>query len=226
MKKRRYARFQSRIISWLLAVGLVLTGMPGGIPASLSGTVYAAEAERTEFSGQKENSAGEDATASDATTGDITTGDTTTGDATTGDTTTGDVTPEDYTGYYGYLPIPGHQKPEKVKVSVNRVHVQSVTQSKYVPTDDILPLTRSQNPYGTCWTFSTMATVEASAIKAGVEISSTADLSEWHIAYFSYKADAVDPLGGLDGDHNRIADGYDYLDTGGNVGLAGNLLVS
>lgn len=226
MKKRRYARFQSRIISWLLAVGLVLTGMPGGIPASLSGTVYAAEAERTEFSGQKENSAGEDATASDATTGDITTGDTTTGDATTGDTTTGDVTPEDYTGYYGYLPIPGHQKPEKVKVSVNRVHVQSVTQSKYVPTDDILPLTRSQNPYGTCWTFSTMATLEASAIKAGVETPSTVDLSEWHIAYFSYKADAVDPLGGLDGDHNRIADGYDYLDTGGNVGLAGNLLVS
>ena len=65
---------------------------------------------------------------------------------------------------------------------------------------------RNQNPYGTCWTFGTMASVEAYMIKHGIINGDTGaaattamDLSESHLAWFNY-TNAYDKLGMLTGD--------------------------
>jgi C1A family cysteine protease len=42
---------------------------------------------------------------------------------------------------------------------------------------------RDQNPYGTCWSFGAMASLESTFQKAG---KGTFDFSEWHLAYFAY----------------------------------------
>ena len=48
---------------------------------------------------------------------------------------------------------------------------------------DILPAPRNQNPYGTCWIFSSIGGLEADLIKSGGE-SKDIDLSEFFLAYY------------------------------------------
>lgn len=83
------------------------------------------------------------------------------------------------------------------------------------------PSLRNQNPYGTCWAFSSMGLAEFDLINDGTKDSSV-DLSELQLAYFTYNS-VVDPLGGTDGDnaiyHNENAT-YDYLNAGGNYEYA------
>ncbi len=83
-------------------------------------------------------------------------------------------------------------------------------QSKFI-TEKLPPL-RNQNPYGTCWAFATMALVEINLMKKGV--IENPDLSELHLAYFSYNS-VVDPLGGTEDDYNRTAPSG-ILNLGGN----------
>jgi Cysteine protease len=42
---------------------------------------------------------------------------------------------------------------------------------------------RDQNPFGTCWAFSSLASLESTFLKAG---KGAFDFSEWHLAYFAY----------------------------------------
>ena len=77
---------------------------------------------------------------------------------------------------------------------------------------------KDQNPYGTCWTFAAMAASEADAIKNEGGDASSLDLSELHLAYFTY-SEKTDPIGGLDGDSLQPI-GSDFLDIGGNNNLA------
>ncbi|WP_027179689.1 lectin like domain-containing protein [Maridesulfovibrio bastinii] len=44
---------------------------------------------------------------------------------------------------------------------------------------------RDQNPYGTCWAFAVISSMESSALKHGIN---PADFSEKHLAYFTYTA--------------------------------------
>lgn len=43
---------------------------------------------------------------------------------------------------------------------------------------------RNQNPYGTCWTFAAMASMESTAMK--LLDAESADLAEWDLAYYGY----------------------------------------
>lgn len=45
---------------------------------------------------------------------------------------------------------------------------------------------KNQNPHGTCWAFSAVACAEADAIKNHGADKDKLDLSEWHLAYFTY----------------------------------------
>ena len=77
---------------------------------------------------------------------------------------------------------------------------------------------KNQNPYGTCWSFATMAASEASMIKEGLGQKDSLDLSEWQLAYFTAHS-VTDPLGGTAGDCFALAD-TDYLNAGGNQQIA------
>ncbi len=84
---------------------------------------------------------------------------------------------------------------------------------------------KNQNPYGTCWTFGTMAAIEAYMIKHGIinkdtgaAATTSMDLSELHLAWFTYSA-AYDKLGMLSGD-SSAATYSNYLNNGGTGSLA------
>lgn len=79
------------------------------------------------------------------------------------------------------------------------------------------PEVRDQDPYGTCWAFSTMGLLEYDLINHKLADKSI-NLSPLQLAYFTYNF-AQDPLGGTVNDsayyHNDNAS-QSYLDTGGN----------
>ena len=75
---------------------------------------------------------------------------------------------------------------------------------------------KNQNPYGTCWSFATIAASESSLWKEGLS-TSKCNLSELHLAYFMSHS-VADPLGGTKGDSFVHTDSW--LE-GGNSQLAG-----
>lgn len=76
----------------------------------------------------------------------------------------------------------------------------------------VTPVT-DQNPFGTCWAFSTIAAAESSILTKG--LATSVDLSERHLAYFTYHPQ-VDPLGGTAGDGTKaLSSGFtgEFSDT-------------
>ena len=77
---------------------------------------------------------------------------------------------------------------------------------------------KDQNPYGTCWTFSTAAIAEGSAIKE--QIAEAPDYSEFFAGYTVYHRSGInDPLGNTSGDYMDApgeSQGYWY-EKGGNL---------
>lgn len=95
---------------------------------------------------------------------------------------------------------------------------------------DSYPSTRNQNPYGTCWAFSSIGLAEFDlindSIKGNGTVDSSIDLSELQLAYFTYNS-VLDPLGGTEGDsakyYNENAT-ESYLNYGGNYEIASRRL--
>jgi len=62
---------------------------------------------------------------------------------------------------------------------------------------------KDQRPFSTCWSFASIACVEACTLRNNIlpgETAETLDLSERHLSYFSYHV-PEDPLGYTDGDY-------------------------
>ena len=80
------------------------------------------------------------------------------------------------------------------------------------------PVNRNQNPYGTCWAFSSTGLAEFDLINDGLADKDTIDFSEAQLAYFTYNF-VTDPLGGTEGDiakyYNELAS-TTYQNRGGN----------
>ncbi|MCR5503950.1 MAG: InlB B-repeat-containing protein [Lachnospiraceae bacterium] len=129
----------------------------------------------------------------------------------------------------GYLDVPGRVKIQSVGdlpkygSGLRRISADGDGEqlpSSYIPDQEYLPQLRSQGTFGTCWAFSSIALAELSLIKQG--IAEPDDLSELHLAYFTYHT-ATDPLGGLAGDRNQAV-GKDYLARGGNLFFSSSIL--
>lgn len=61
---------------------------------------------------------------------------------------------------------------------------------------DRMPAARDQNPYGSCWSFGTIAAVESNLIMQGLADKDEIDLSEMQLIYYMYHP-TVDPLGNI-----------------------------
>ncbi len=87
------------------------------------------------------------------------------------------------------------------------------------------PENRNQNPYGTCWAFSSIGLAEFDLINDGMA-DKNIDLSELQLAYFTFNS-VTDPLGGTEGDsakyYNENASN-NYLNYGGNYEMASRRL--
>ncbi|MBO4902398.1 MAG: InlB B-repeat-containing protein [Lachnospiraceae bacterium] len=133
----------------------------------------------------------------------------------------------------GYRYIPGEEDVESVTVLPDDADERlrgfdwdTALPASYTTDTAYLPNLRDQNPYGSCWAHSAMATAEISMLKQGLVTS--ADYSELHLAYFSYNTPA-DPTGRMAGDDNQgIYDEYseNFTQLGGNHEFSSKILAS
>ena len=152
-----------------------------------------------------------------------------------GDNSAREELPEEYIG--GYIPFshPGSQAITNAylrgdRETYNRLSGKTATRATIPSSYDsrnygYITSVKNQNPYGTCWTFGTMAPIEAYMIKHGIingdtgaAATTSMDLSEYHLAWYTY-TNAYDAEGMLTGDKSS-ATGGSYLDQGGNGALA------
>lgn len=83
---------------------------------------------------------------------------------------------------------------------------------------------KNQNPWGTCWSFTTMGAMESSLLSQ--EYYSDVDLSEYHLINYNYQS-VVDPLSGTAGDSVKYKGSItQYMDVGGAVSIAYHALAN
>lgn len=136
-----------------------------------------------------------------------------------------------YSSLGGGIVLPD-ELPENNVLPANMREVWGAMPARYdsrnVDGRNLVPGIRDQNPYGTCWSFSSLACLEINLIKKGLA-DQDIDLSEYHLAFFSNYS-APDPLGNDGGaksyyDADR-AGGISYLNKGGNQIMAANALMN
>ncbi len=71
---------------------------------------------------------------------------------------------------------------------------------------------KSQNPYGTCWSFSTTSAMETSMIKNGYAVLGDVDYSELHLAYFAHSRNSYTGDG-----ENVVNPNYGYYGGGSTI---------
>ena len=119
----------------------------------------------------------------------------------------------------GYIFLPEDYYTPAVNVETELMTYGSGLEEKYVTEN--LPAIRNQNPYGTCWAFSSISLAEIGILnREGISV----DLSELHLAYFTYDS-TKDPIGGLN-DENKYIGSTSYLNKGGNYILAYHALAN
>lgn len=89
----------------------------------------------------------------------------------------------------------------------------------------ILSQVRNQNPWGTCWAFTTLGVLEASLAMQGLADPAMVDLAERHLVYFTYHT-GYDVLGNADKDTVELINGTNYMEKGGNLSFAALRLIN
>ncbi len=85
-----------------------------------------------------------------------------------------------------------------------------VTPTAYSSREQYITTPKNQGDFGLCWAFSAVACAEADAIKNHGADRDTLDLSEWHLAYFSYHGVRAET-----GDSVSISGNIPYYEVGG-----------
>lgn len=84
----------------------------------------------------------------------------------------------------GYRPAPDDLSHVNVSaISFPDFHAQAIPSAYDLRTYGYVTAVRDQDPYGTCWAFGSLASLESTFKKATGDVE---DFSEWHLAYFAY----------------------------------------
>ena len=135
----------------------------------------------------------------------------------------------DYYSHLGGGIILPEELPENNVLPADMVEVRGTLpiwyDSRNVNGRNLVPEIRSQLPYGTCWSFSSIACLEINLIKNGLA-NRNIDLSEYHLAFFANYS-APDPLGNDGWARSYYNDStVHYLDRGGNQIMAAYALMN
>lgn len=113
----------------------------------------------------------------------------------------------------------------KIKANNNLI-TATVLPSKYNLADEnLVTKVKNQNPYGTCWAFSALSSLESSLVKSG-NADSSVDLSEKHLIWFNYNgADSNKDKSLYAGNDTYSSAGYSPFLLGGSMYMASSTLM-
>lgn len=138
---------------------------------------------------------------------------------------------------HGHISLPSDYEVPSIYSNLSNRQIQSLNRdfdslpSSYRTTK--LPLTRNQNPFGSCWAHGANALAEIDMMN-NHGASTTSDYSEFHTAYFTYNS-VVEPLmGNADATGNLVdktqliitGGSLDFLDLGGNYNWSSNTMLN
>ena len=86
---------------------------------------------------------------------------------------------------FQYIKENENVKADKIKVNDNLIKSISLPSEYNLADYNQVTGIKNQNPYGTCWAFSAISSIESTLIKSG-NADSSVDLSEKHLIWFNY----------------------------------------
>lgn len=116
-------------------------------------------------------------------------------------------------------------KADKIKADNNLLKAVYLPSKYNLADSNLVSKVKNQNPYGTCWAFSTLASLESTLIKSG-NADSSVDLSEKHLIWFNYNgADSSTDKSLYAGNDSFVSAGYSPFLLGGSMYMASSTLM-
>ncbi|MCI6615656.1 lectin like domain-containing protein [Ruminococcus sp.] len=126
---------------------------------------------------------------------------------------------------FQYLEENADIKADKLKADNNLLKSVSLPAKYDLADNNFVSKVKNQNPYGTCWAFSTLASLESTLIKSG-NADSSVDLSEKHLIWFNYNgADSSTDKSLYAGNDSFLSGGYSPFFLGGSMYMASSTLM-
>ena len=111
---------------------------------------------------------------------------------------------------FQYLEENDNAEADKIKADNNLLKAVYLPPKYNLADSNLVSEVKNQNPYGTCWAFSTLASLESTLIKSG-NADSSVDLSEKHLIWFNYNgADSSTDKSLYAGNDSFLSGGYSY----------------
>ena len=126
---------------------------------------------------------------------------------------------------YQYLKNNNSIKPDKIKTNNNLLKSVNLPEKYNLADEGSVSSVKNQYPYGSCWSFSVLASLESSLIKSG-NADSSVDLSEKHLVWFNYNgADNSADESLFAGKDTYYSGGYSPYLLGGSPYMAASTLM-
>ena len=126
---------------------------------------------------------------------------------------------------YQYIEENENVNADKLKADSNLLKAVYLPAKHNLADNNLVSGVKNQNPYGTCWAFSTLASLESNLIKSG-NADSSVDLSEKHLIWFNYNgADNSTDKSLYAGNDSYVTGGYSPFVLGGSMYMASSTLM-
>ena len=126
---------------------------------------------------------------------------------------------------FQYIKENENVKADKIKVNDNLIKSISLPSEYNLADYNQVTGIKNQNPYGTCWAFSAISSIESTLIKSG-NADSSVDLSEKHLIWFNYNgADSSTDKSLYAGNDSYNSLGFSPFLLGGSMYMAASTLL-